>query len=228
MRTAVVEALRAFEVYAADVAAAKTPLSSLQARLARWQNNQFGYVPTEQACLGAAEEVGELCHAVLKGIQKIRGFDDKKVLQDAAGDAIADAAIYLMQVATSLCIDFEAVLTHTAERVMDRNWLADRAAAHLAVDESAPATSDVGCIEAGCFGKDPVFHRAPCRHAKPGAEDSVTVDGGKYTFRWDDKVSALSCLRHGEPWIEKMDGPGSKAILSLFHRCLELEAIARR
>jgi NTP pyrophosphatase (non-canonical NTP hydrolase) len=117
------EAVEAFSVYAADADKATTPLSSLQARLARWQNINFGAVGLEQQALGVAEESGELCHAVLKSMQKIRGFDDRDKLRDAAGDAIADCTIYLMQAATALRLDFETLLKLTAEKVMQRDWV---------------------------------------------------------------------------------------------------------
>ena len=97
-------------------------LSFLQRRLANWQRENFGMVLPEHLALGATEEVGELCHIMLKHIQSIRGFDNQKKFQVELGDALADATIYLMQLATYNGLDFGELLHWTAEEVMERDW----------------------------------------------------------------------------------------------------------
>ena len=72
--------------------------------------------------MGVAEEAGELCHAVLKHSQRIRNMGDPHAYREKAGDAIADTAIYLIQMATALRLDFGTLLAKVAEEVMKRNW----------------------------------------------------------------------------------------------------------
>lgn len=98
------------------------PMSNLQVELCRWQAKNFGGGILWQQALGVCEEAGELAHAVLKHAQRIRGYDDREKFVEEAGDAIADCAIYLMQVCTILRLDFETLLEETALRVMNRDW----------------------------------------------------------------------------------------------------------
>ena len=114
-------------------------ISALQVKLTRWQQRNFGGATAEHVALGAAEEAGELaeslgglqasigkvCHAVLKRAQRIRGMGDPEVFRAAAADAIADCAIYLIQLSTILRLDFWALLEATANEVMERDWVAD-------------------------------------------------------------------------------------------------------
>ena len=109
------------------VAAHPRDLDRLQVMLARWQRTNFGGTTLEQNTLGVAEEVGELSHAVLKHVQGIRNLETTGALREAAGDAIADAAIYLIQVATHLRLDFGTLLWHTGLEVMKRDWKHDKA-----------------------------------------------------------------------------------------------------
>ncbi len=97
-------------------------LGKLQLRLAKWQDHNFGDVPLERVALGVSEEVGELHHAILKHLQAIRGMDDPKVFAEHAGDALADIAIFSMQIATMLCLDYRTLVMSVAEVVMQREW----------------------------------------------------------------------------------------------------------
>lgn len=114
----------AFDEYAAmdEPELPEDPLSALQVRLARWQNLNFGPATAEQLALGVAEEAGELCHAVLKRSQRIRGMGDPVAFRFAAGDALADVTIYAMQMATLQRMDLGTLLRATAEVVMQRDW----------------------------------------------------------------------------------------------------------
>lgn len=101
-----------------------TQLSDIQSRLAIWQNNNF---PTKdkprlllQCTLGVAEESGELCHAVLKRDQGIRGTHAENT--DKMRDAIGDIAIFAMQICSAEGFDFEQVIIDTAEQVLNRKW----------------------------------------------------------------------------------------------------------
>ncbi len=128
---AIVAARAVFDQYAAMDA----PLlpegkwSALQVRLARWQNRNFGVPSLPEITLGVCEEAGELAHAVLKNTQRIRGLAAPDEFRAAAGDAIADATIYLMQAATALRLDFESLVAGVAAQVMLRDWKADPQAA---------------------------------------------------------------------------------------------------
>jgi len=98
------------------------PWAHLQARLAQWQFKNFGSSSDEQLGLGIAEEAGEICHAILKRSQRIRGMADEDAYRELAGDGVADVVIYAMQLCTRLRLDFATVVAETAEIVMARDW----------------------------------------------------------------------------------------------------------
>ena len=126
------KARAAFGEYAA-MDAPKLPedsQSSLQVQLCRWQVQNFGTSNLFQQLAGVTEEVGELAHAVLKHDQKIRGFDNEEKFREAAGDAVADAVVYLNQLCTLLRLDFGTLVSETAQEVMQRNWKAKPETAH--------------------------------------------------------------------------------------------------
>jgi NTP pyrophosphatase (non-canonical NTP hydrolase) len=66
----------------------------LVAEVSYWQREQFPDNTADDATLGMIEEVGELCHALLKSRQNIRGFHDKQKTKDAIIDACCDATIF--------------------------------------------------------------------------------------------------------------------------------------
>jgi NTP pyrophosphatase (non-canonical NTP hydrolase) len=70
--------------------------------------------------LGVAEEVGELCHAVLKYKQGIRGYDRAKAREEVA-DAIGDIVIYACGVADELEIDVRLAVARAWTHVKNRN-----------------------------------------------------------------------------------------------------------
>jgi NTP pyrophosphatase (non-canonical NTP hydrolase) len=123
-RNTVKAAQLAFEEYA-GMGGSDLPgdeLAALQVELARWQSRNFDQHSMQQTVLGVCEEAGELAYCALKSSQKIRGMDDQARFRALACDAIADCAIFLMQTATSLRLDFGALLRLTAEEVMKREW----------------------------------------------------------------------------------------------------------
>ena len=124
MMTPTEKARAAFSAYAGMDAPElpDDPQSSLQVQLCRWQSRNFGVSSLLQQLAGVTEEVGELAHAVLKHDQKIRGFEDETKFREAAGDAIADATVYLNQLSTLLRLDFGTLVHETAGEVMQRNW----------------------------------------------------------------------------------------------------------
>ncbi len=100
-------------------------LSLIQADLAFWQKQNFGRVTELEMLAGVVEEVGELAHALLKHRQGIRGMEGEGAMVEAAGDAIADAMICLIQLCTLLKLDWGELLFRTAEQVMRRDWKKD-------------------------------------------------------------------------------------------------------
>jgi NTP pyrophosphatase (non-canonical NTP hydrolase) len=123
------------------------PQSCLQVQLTRWQAKNFGGANAFQMLAGVVEEVGELAHALLKHDQKIRGYDDDVKYREAAGDAIADAVVYLQQLCTLLRLDFGTLVSGTAYEVMKRDWTTNPGNAHEAwqspsLDGTSPVCSD--------------------------------------------------------------------------------------
>lgn len=101
-------------------------LNELQGKLAEWQTMNFkseDCAPHWMA-LGVAEEVGEICHVILKSRQKIREFQDGLDSKAKAklADGIGDAVVYMMQLCTKTGLSFAQVVFEIAEEVMKRDW----------------------------------------------------------------------------------------------------------
>lgn len=134
MSAAIERATEAFGAYAArcDEAPACESLGGqsefLQRRIARWHASQYTNVSLETQALGVAEEAGELCRAVLKRAQGIRGMDHPARFREAAGKEVADVAISIYQMCTLLRLDFGALVATRAEEVMAERDRHDRPA----------------------------------------------------------------------------------------------------
>lgn len=135
--TPVEKSAAVFEEWCGSAAPVGTEATGVQHLLAAWQGREFGATPIEHSALGVSEEVGELHHAILKHLQKIRGMGEPAEFREAAGDAIADATIYLMQIATTLRLDFATLVYETAYEVMKRTWRVDPANGGLADKKKA-------------------------------------------------------------------------------------------
>jgi len=61
-----------------------------------WQTKNFPDATIEDTIDGMLEELGELCHATLKGRQGIRGMDDQEKVLAARKDAVGDMMLYLL------------------------------------------------------------------------------------------------------------------------------------
>ena len=102
-------------------------LDILQKRLKKWQEANFNKDCTgpEWMALGAAEELGEVAHILVKAKQRIRehqaGLDSEALAEIA--DGVADCVVYLMQLCSHLQISFGETLFDTSEKVMKRNWI---------------------------------------------------------------------------------------------------------
>jgi len=97
-----------------------------QKELDDWQARNFGrhYDDLLKCALGMAEEVGEVCHHVLKGTQKIRsGLNDINKAEIA--DGVADTLIYGLQILSLLGLDAEEEISAVIDKVLQRDWKAN-------------------------------------------------------------------------------------------------------
>jgi NTP pyrophosphatase (non-canonical NTP hydrolase) len=85
-----------------------------------WAQKNFGDRDPYSSVLGVMEEVGELCHAMLKMKQGIRGSKEKHMA--SIKDAIGDIQVYLMDVCTGFDLDYHDCLEETWNQVMLRDW----------------------------------------------------------------------------------------------------------
>jgi NTP pyrophosphatase (non-canonical NTP hydrolase) len=106
-------------------------LQEIQVEIGIWSRVNFGDQTSKVTgqslgplapLLGVVEELGELCHAVLKHHQGIRKFSDDMVYSRERDDAIADVLIYLCDFACREGVDLGAVLERTWAKVQQRNW----------------------------------------------------------------------------------------------------------
>ena len=96
----------------------------MQAELYEWQKRNFGEHDDNalKCALGMAEEVGEVCHHVLKGTQKIRGGVNginKKEVADGVGDVL----IYGLQLLSTLDVDAAHEIELVIHNVLARDWV---------------------------------------------------------------------------------------------------------
>lgn len=93
----------------------------VQRESGEWRQGAYPETATiELQALGVAEEAGELCHAVLKYKQGIRGYDLRKT-QDEVADAIGDIFIYACGVADTLGINVVDSIVMAWHHVRERN-----------------------------------------------------------------------------------------------------------
>ena len=127
-------------------------LKQLQEEHRIWSLFNFGVQPSYHSLLGAAEEIGELAHAHLKGEQGIRSAE---ATREAKEDAIADAIIYLAGYCNSEGINLEEILQRTWDKVKTRDWRAHSQDAHEY--EKDPIVTECGA----CGQVHPLFDSCP-------------------------------------------------------------------
>lgn len=98
-------------------------LRQLQQEQVVWQEHNFPSRDNYYPLLGAMEELGELAHAHLKSLQKIRGSAVEH--RAKASDAVADIVIFLADYCSANGIDFQDALNVTWEMVSKRDWKRD-------------------------------------------------------------------------------------------------------
>lgn len=94
-----------------------------QKELADWQERNFGNQDDNilKVALGMAEEVGEVCHHVLKGSQGIRGGING-INKAEVADGVADVLIYGLQLLSGLDMDAEKEISAVIDKVLKRDW----------------------------------------------------------------------------------------------------------
>jgi len=92
-----------------------------QREVGLWSRNNFPNNTPMHPLLGIMEEVGELCHAHLKGEQGIRM--SKEEIFDAKEDAVGDILIYLLDYCHRSGINMADTLEVTWSEVSKRDWV---------------------------------------------------------------------------------------------------------
>jgi len=95
-------------------------LRRLQTENKLWVDHNFGQHEPWQPIFGAMEELGELCHAVLKAKQGIRGTPE--LHRAAIIDAVGDIIVYLADFVNTVDIDLQNAVEDTWNTVKQRDW----------------------------------------------------------------------------------------------------------
>jgi len=95
-------------------------LQELQADHKAWADRNFPNREPLMPVLGVVEEVGELCHALLKGWQGIRGTKEQH--EAGAKDAVGDIVIFLLDVCSQRGWSFAEIVAETWAEVRKRDW----------------------------------------------------------------------------------------------------------
>lgn len=95
-------------------------LDELQNEVAKWSRKNFGSQISDNPLFGVCEEVGELCHAHLKGKQGIRHTPTE--IRDMKLDAIGDIIIYLADYCERENLDLSLAIDVAWTVVSKRDW----------------------------------------------------------------------------------------------------------
>jgi NTP pyrophosphatase (non-canonical NTP hydrolase) len=100
-------------------------ITSMQDEVDAWRQKQpWADESPAQSTLGLAEEVGEVCRAVLKNEQRIRGTHDEWMIELAK--ELGDVFIKLCDVANVYGLDLQKCITARWDEVSKRNFTKDR------------------------------------------------------------------------------------------------------
>lgn len=97
-------------------------LAAFQYDVGQWAERNFGEVQPIQPLLGMVEELGELCHAILKHQQGIRGFEDEATVRVAIEDAVGDLMVYAANFMNRHGLSLERAIVETWTTVRQRDW----------------------------------------------------------------------------------------------------------
>lgn len=99
-------------------------IGKTQQQVAAWVAHNFPGTSNAERALGLAEESGEVCRAVLKLEQGIRGSRDEWLTEVAK--ELGDVFVKLCDVANAYGIDLEDAVAARWATVRARDWQADR------------------------------------------------------------------------------------------------------
>jgi NTP pyrophosphatase (non-canonical NTP hydrolase) len=100
-------------------------INEFQDEVHEWRQKQpWADEPPTATCLGLAEEVGEVCRAVLKREQKIRGTDEEWEAEIAK--ELGDVFVKLADVANVYGLSLESCIMERWAVVSERNFTRDR------------------------------------------------------------------------------------------------------
>jgi NTP pyrophosphatase (non-canonical NTP hydrolase) len=94
-------------------------INRIQEEQFEWSKANFGPQDPMLPLLGVVEEVGELCHAVLKRKQGIRMNEDHLAMEK---DAIGDIVIYLMDYCNRRGFNLLNLVSRAWDEVRQRDW----------------------------------------------------------------------------------------------------------
>lgn len=101
-----------------------TDLTDIQTEVHRWSLRNFGEIPQTLVTLGLAEEVGELCRAVLKREQGIRG--SREEWNAEIRKELGDCLIRLLDIAAYEGLWLDTVVDARWADLRQRGWVKDR------------------------------------------------------------------------------------------------------
>lgn len=96
----------------------------LQLQIAEWSNRNFPNDTLVDKGLGLAEEAGEVCRAILKDKQGLRGTHEQWIGE--LGNELGDVLIQLFLVAELADLDLEACLISRWYVIKTRDWTIDK------------------------------------------------------------------------------------------------------
>ena len=97
-------------------------LKKLQLENKIWSEYNFPNKEPWEPLLGVVEEVGELAHAHLKAVQKIRVDEELIALSK---DAIGDIVVFLADYCNQMEFDLEKIVEEVWNEVKQRDWQKD-------------------------------------------------------------------------------------------------------
>jgi NTP pyrophosphatase (non-canonical NTP hydrolase) len=96
-------------------------IHDLQIDTGAWRERNFPDYTAHEQFMGMVEEMGELSHAIIKGMQNIRHTPGE--IHQLKEDAVADLFIFMLGYCTKEGIDFEQALYRTWNQVRKRDWV---------------------------------------------------------------------------------------------------------
>lgn len=96
-------------------------LNNFQLEVARWAAFNFPKEQNHHLVLGMQEELGELCHCVLKREIGIRGTPEDHI--NGIKDAIGDFMVFMAQFCNRQGLKIDECIEHAWENVKKRDWI---------------------------------------------------------------------------------------------------------